>query len=172
MIARITVALTLLVAGAALAQPPTCRTLLDSIEQTFDEASSVVTTLTILQGDRELAYNRSRSYRDDAGEFRTEVLERRGAERPGDGGDGEGQGELDFSCEGHSLTEEPADRLTLELPTAEGPLQNVTLEFVRARGRYLPVSIDVRFQIRILFIPVNGTATTEFSEWTFLPASN
>jgi hypothetical protein len=173
MIVRLTVVAALVWAGATLAQPPTCQALVDSIEQAFDEASSVVTTLTILQGDRELAYNRSRSYRDDDGELQTELLERRGAERPGGGGDGEGQGELDLSCEGHTLTEEPADRLTLELPaTEEGPLQGITLAFVRTRERFLPVRIDARFQVRILFIPINGTATTLFSEWTFPPTSN
>ena len=162
----------LLIAGSAFALEPSCQELVDSLETAFDEASSVVSSVTIKQGNREMAYIRSQLLKDNEGEWQTEVLEQRGMQRPG-GGEDSGQGEFAFDCEGHELQalDTNSFQLGLQESNKDIPVSAYTLLFNYHNGWYVPKEITANFQVSIVFIPVSGTFNTVFSDWG-LPLQN
>ena len=155
----------LLLSGTALAAPPTCQELVDSVEAAFDIASEVTMTTEIMQGEREFAYSEVLLFKDDAGEWQSEIVEQRGRQQPDDEGDGE-EPDFAFSCEGGAVSEVDEGWL-LELPEqdSEIPVNAWALTFTERLGNTVPVEIAGDFEAKILLVPFKGTFSTRFTDW-------
>jgi hypothetical protein len=107
----------------ALAQPvaraaePTCEALVAALPASLATAAEVVVAVTLEQGGREVAFERSRITRDAEGNVSTTVLERRGWRRPDgvQGGGGGGTAELALPCDDHDLAVTPDGDVELRL---------------------------------------------------------
>lgn len=151
--------------STALAAPPTCQELVDSVEAAFDIASEVTMTTEIMQGEREFAYSEVLLFKDDAGEWQSEIVEQRGRQQPDDEDDGE-EPDFAFSCEGGAVSE-AEDGWLLELPKqdSEIPVNAWALTFTDRLGNTVPVEIAGDFEARILLVPFKGTFSTRFTDW-------
>lgn len=157
--------------GAAVAAaPPTCATLVAALPAALDAALEVEVAVSVEQGGREVAYERTLVQREADGTRRTTVLERRGLRRPDGGGDGGGQGAAGFElpCDDHDLAAE-ADgwRLTLRDPDPEAPVGVWSLRFELVEGAWRPTELVAPFEVRVLFVPVRGRFVTTFAGWRF-----
>jgi hypothetical protein len=169
--------LTVCLAGAAFAAAPpapTCADLVAALPASLEAADEVVVAVTIEQGGREVAYERTRVARE-GDEVTTEVLERRGLRRPdgADGGGGGGDGDAFdlLPCDDHDLVLEDDGGLLLSLRDAdpEAPVASWTLRFVDLDGVWRPAELIAPFEVRLLFVPVRGRFVTTFAEWRFPP---
>ncbi len=159
-------------APAALgsSNPPTCEALVAALPDSLASAREVVVAVTLEQGGREVAYERSRVQRDDDG-VTTTVLERRGLRRP-DGGDGGGAGgtqDFGLPCDDHDLTFEDGDTARLELrdPDPDAVVERWSLRFGLLDGAWRPLELTAPFTVRVLFVPVRGRFVTTFEAWVF-----
>lgn len=155
----------------AVAAEPTCESLVAALPDALGTAREVVIAVTLEQGGREVAFERSRVTRDAAGNVATTVLERRGLRRPDGaqgGGDG-GVGELALPCDGHELLVTPDGDVTLLLrdPDPAAPVASWTLRYALQGGRWRPLELAAPFELRVLFVPVRGRFVTTFEEWVF-----
>lgn len=155
----------------ARAAEPSCETLVAALPASIASADEVVVAVTLEQGGREVAFERSRITRDAAGSVSTTVLERRGLRRPDgvQGGGGGGTNELTLSCDDHDLTVTPDGDVVLVVrdPSREAPVASWSLRFGRFGERWLPVELVAPFEIRLLFVPVRGRFMTTFEAWAF-----
>jgi len=160
---------------AALARAealPSCEALVASIAGSFERAHEVVLAVTVWQGSRELAYEASRLRRNESGEFESSTIARRGLRRPSGtgevGGDG-GTGGLALPCDGHELVGLTPGELELRLasPDPDALVRDWTLRFSATPHGWLPVSISIPFEVRVLLLPVRGRFVSEFSGWVF-----
>lgn len=161
---------TALAFGGASAAAPTCTGLVASLPIALDTAVEVVVAVTIEQGGRELAYERSHVVRDREGARTTIVLERRGLRRPeGPAATGGGDGAFALPCDDHDLVVEPdgAILLTLRDASPDAPVATWTLRFEMVDGALRPRALDAPFSVRVLFVPVRGRFATEFTGWVF-----
>ena len=150
----------------AFAAPPTCQELVDSVEAAFDIASEVTMTTEIKRGEREFAYSEILLFKDDTGEWQSEVKEQRGQQPPENEEDGDEEPDFAFSCEGGAVSE-AEDGWLLELPEqdSEIPVNAWALTFTERLGNTVPVEIAGDFEARILLVPFKGTFSTRFSDW-------
>ncbi|MDF1523180.1 MAG: hypothetical protein P1P87_10220, partial [Trueperaceae bacterium] len=152
-------------AFAAAPRAPTCTDLVAALPASLEAADEVVVAVTIEQGGREVAYERSR-VRRQGDEVTTEVLERRGLRRPdgADGGGGGGDGDAFdlLPCADHDLVLEDDGGLRLSLRDAdpEAPVAAWTLRFVDLDGVWRPAELVAPFEVRLLFVPVRGRFVT------------
>lgn len=162
---------------AATPPAPTCEALVAALPASLEAAREVQIAVTLEQGGRELAYERSRVSRAADGSREVTVLERRGLRRPdgpaGDGGGGEGGGgayDL-LACEDHELVEEAdgAVRLRLRDADPDAPVAEWTLRFTRVDDAWRPLELVAPFEVRVLFVPVRGRFVTTFAGWVFAP---
>lgn len=157
----------------ALASTPTCETLVEAFQESFDEAVAYQVGVAIEQGDREIAYELAQQTRLEDGSWASETIEQRGLRRPGDTGEQDGQatfGDVPFDCEGHQIERDEAGHMLLTLPGQEGEEGSITgwsVRFDRAGERWLPLELVAGFEARILFIPVQGRFVTTLSDWRF-----
>jgi hypothetical protein len=154
----------------ARAAGPTCETLVSALPASFASAHEVVLAVTLEQGGREVAFERSRISRDASGNVSTTVLERRGWRRPdGVQGGGGGTAELTLPCDDHDLaiTRDGELRLLLRDPNPDSPVATWSLRFGLQGERWLPVELVASFELRVLFIPVRGRFVTTFEAWSF-----
>jgi hypothetical protein len=159
--------LSLILGRPAVAQV-TCERLTETITTAFDRATEVVMSTQIMQGEREFAYSKLRLYKDEAGEWQSEELERRGVQRPEDSEGTEDGAEptFDFNCEGHTLTEtEQGWDLIIPETREDIPVKQWDVSLVRQADAVVPVKVAGQFEARVLFIPFKGSFTTEFSDW-------
>lgn len=159
--------------GSAAAAP-TCPLLLASFERSLASASSVTISVTLEQGGREIAFERSRVDRSDDGIRTATTLERRGLRRPEAGqtaGAPPGGGALP-TCDDHDLTiDEASAVLTLRALDPDSVAPTVTLRFDEAAGTWLPTALEAPFTVRLLFVPVRGRFLTTFEAWSFQTAN-
>ena len=122
-------------------------------------------TTEIMQGEREFAYSEILLYKDDAGEWQSEIVEQRGRQQPNEEDDSE-EPDFAFSCEGGAVSEAD-DGWLLELPEqdSEIPVNAWALTFTERLGNTVPVEIAGDFEARILLVPFKGTFSTRFSDW-------
>jgi hypothetical protein len=157
--------------GFSQAATPTCAELVASLPSTLAAATEVVVAVTLEQGGREIAYERTRVATDPDGTRTTTVLERRGLRRPDgpDGTEGDGGGAFELPCDDHDLEVDAEGHvlLTLRDPDPEAPVASWALRFAPVDGVLRPASLVAPFEIRVLFVPVRGRFATEFSEWRF-----
>ncbi|MGL4609091.1 MAG: hypothetical protein ACRCYY_05310 [Trueperaceae bacterium] len=146
----------------------TCESLVDTITTAFDTASQVIMKTQILQGEREFAYSKLKLYKDRTGEWQSEVLEERGAQRPEDSEGTEDGAEptFEFNCEGHTLveTENGWDLMILE-SNEEIPIEQWNVSLLKQNDVIVPSKVTGQFEARVLFIPFRGSFNTEFSDW-------
>jgi len=171
-------ALATLARGLSAAPPaPACEALVAALPASLAAAREVQIAVTLEQGGRELAYERSRVSRAPDGSREVTVLERRGLRRPdgpagGDtGGDGD-PGAYDLlSCEDHELVEEGDGIVRLRLRDADpdAPVAEWTLRFARVDDAWRPLELVAPFEVRVLFVPVRGRFVTRFAGWAFGP---
>jgi len=157
-------------AAFASPNPPTCEALVAALPDSLASAREVVVAVTLEQGGREVAFERSRVQRDDDG-VTTTVLERRGLRRP-DGGDGGGTGGAQgfgLPCDDHDLGLEEGGVVRLELrdPDPEAVVERWTLRFGLLDGAWRPLELVAPFTVRVLFVPVRGRFVTTFEAWVF-----
>lgn len=167
----------LAIALVAAAQPParavapTCETLVSALPASLASSREVVIAVTLEQGGREVAFERSRISRDASGNVSTVVLERRGLRRPDGvgGGGGGGAAGLTLPCDGHELGITPDGDVTLLLrdPNPESPVATWSLRLGLRGERWLPLELAAPFELRLLFIPVRGRFVTTFEAWVF-----
>jgi hypothetical protein len=157
-----------LIGSFGLAQtPPNCEQLIETITTTFDVASEVKMTTQIMQGEREFAYSKLRLYKDRAGEWQSEILEQRGAQRPEDSEGQEDGAEptFDLNCEGHTLVE-TEEGWSLTLPQqGDSPVKQWDILLEQQANIIVPTRVAGNFEARVLFIPFQGSFITEFAEW-------
>jgi hypothetical protein len=149
---------------------PTCEELVASIAHSFDIAHEVVLAVTVWQGSRELAHEASLLQRNDAGAFEGTTIARRGLRRPAGAGDAGGvapTGGFDLPCVDHEVASMPSGEIELRLSDPEAPVRVWTLRFSPAPQGWLPISISVPFEVRVLLVPVRGRFVSEFSGWVF-----
>jgi hypothetical protein len=156
--------------GAARAATPTCAELVAALPHALATASEVVVAVTLEQGGREVAYERSRVARGPDGERTTTVLERRGLRRP-EGPAGGAGGAFELPCDDHDLEVDASGhvRLTLRDPDPDAAVASWTLRFAPVAGVLRPASLIAPFAIRVLFVPIRGRFATEFTDWRFAP---
>jgi hypothetical protein len=150
----------------------TCERLLGTITTAFDTATAVMMTTQIMQGQREFAYSKLRLYKDEAGQWQSEELERRGARRPEDseGTEDGAEPSFDFNCEGHTIAEtEKGWDLIIPETREDVPVKQWDVSLERKADTIVPTKVAGQFEARVLFIPFTGSFTTEFSDWV-LPA--
>jgi hypothetical protein len=172
-IAPITLVAVACFAPAALGSPspPTCEALVAALPESLASAREVVVSVTLEQGGREVAFERSHVLRDEDG-VTTTVLERRGLRRP-DGGDGDGAGggaqDFDLPCDDHDLTLEADGTARLELrdPDPDAVVERWSLHFGLLDGAWRPLELSAPFTVRVLFVPVRGRFLTTFDAWVF-----
>lgn len=165
-----------LVRGLAATPPvPTCEALVAALPASLEAAREVEIAVTLEQGGRELAYERSRVARAPDGSREVTVLERRGLRRPDGPGAGGGDGDPDaydlLSCEDHELAEEADGSVLLWLRDADpdAPVAEWTLRFARVGDAWRPLELVAPFEVRVLFVPVRGRFVTQFAGWAFGP---
>lgn len=170
-------ALAALARGLAAAPPaPTCELLVAALPASLEAAREVEIAVTLEQGGRELAYERSLVARAADGTREITVLERRGLRRPdGPARRGAGEGDPDaydlLSCEDHVLALEPDGSVLLLLRDADpdAPVAAWTLRFARVDEAWRPLELVAPFEVRVLFVPVRGRFVTHFGGWAFGP---
>ena len=147
--------------------PPTCEALVEALPDSLASAREVVVAVTLEQGGREVAYERSRVSRDEDG-VTTTVLERRGLRRP-DGGGGGGGDDFDLPCDDHALTLEDGGTARLELrdPDPDAVVERWSLRFGLLDGAWRPLELTAPFTVRLVFVPVRGRFVTTFEGWVF-----
>lgn len=149
--------------------PVTCERLLETISEAFDKATEVKMTTQIMQGSREFAYSKLRLYKDENGEWQSEMLERRGMQRPEDSEGQEDGAEptFDLNCAGHTLveTQQGGWQLTLPQQGEDSPVKQWDVSLMRQANTIVPSKVAGTFEARVLFIPFRGSFTTEFAEW-------
>lgn len=161
------------VLGFAWASPPTCDTLVEAFQASFDDATAYRVSVAIEQGEREIAYELVQQTRLDDGSWASESLERRGLRRPGnaDQQDGDGTfGDIPISCEGHEIEADTEDHWVLSLAAPErdeGAITGWSIRFDREADRWLPLELVASFETRIVFVPVRGRFVTTLSDWQF-----
>lgn len=151
--------------------PPTCEALVAALPDSLASAREVVVAVTLEQGGREVAFERSHVLRDEDG-VTTTVLERRGLRRPDGGGDGAGSGaaqDFGLPCDDHDLTLEEGDTARLELrdPDPDAVVERWSLRFGLLDGVWRPLELTAPFTVRVLFVPVRGRFVTTFEAWVF-----
>ncbi len=159
---------TYFIGALSLAQNPvTCERLIGTITTAFEVATEVKMTTQIMQGSREFAYSKLRLYKDEAGEWQSEVLERRGMNRPQDSEGQEDGAEptFDLNCEGHTLVETNKGWDVTLPQQGDSPVKQWDISLIRQADTIVPSKVAGTFEARILFIPFRGSFTTEFSEW-------
>lgn len=160
-------------ASIAWASSPTCDTLVEAFQASFDEATAYRVSVAIEQGEREIAYESAQQTRRDDGSWASETLERRGLRRPSGSGreDGDGTfGDIPISCEGHVIEQAADDQLVLSLTATdgdEGAITGWSVRFDREDDRWLPLELIASFETRIVFVPVRGRFVTTLSDWRF-----
>ena len=156
----------ILLSSTALAAPPTCQELVDSVEEAFDIASEVTMTTEIMQGEREFAYSEVLLFKDDVGKWQSEIVEQRGRQQPDNEEEDGEEPDFAFSCEGGAVSEVNGGWL-LELPEQESeiPVNAWALTFTERLGNTVPVEIAGDFEAKILLVPFKGTFSTRFSDW-------
>lgn len=162
-------------ASAAWASTPTCATLVDDFQSSFDDAVAYRVAVAVEQGDREVAYELAQQTRLDDGSWESETIERRGLRRPTDSGRQDGDatfGDVPIDCEGHEIRENDDGEVVLTLPAREGDESAITgwsIRFDRSAQRWLPLELIADFEARIVFIPVRGRFVTTLTDWRFEP---
>ncbi len=154
--------------AAAEADAPTCEALVAALPASLESAHEVVVAVTLEQGGREIAFERSRIVRSD-GVVTTTVLERRGLRRPDGAGGGAG-GDAGFAlpCDDHDLVLEGGDaRLELRDPDADAVVRRWSLRFGLIEGAWRPLELVAPFTVRVVFVPVQGRFVTTFEGWRF-----
>jgi hypothetical protein len=155
----------------ARAAEPTCEALVAALPASLATAAEVVVAVTLEQGGREVAFERSRVTRDAEGNASTTVLERRGWRRPDavQGGGGGGTTEWPLPCDDHDLAVATDGNVELRLrdATPGSPVTTWTLRFGRQGERWLPLELLAPFEVRLLFVPVRGRFLTTFEGWAF-----
>lgn len=169
--ALLAIALVVLAQPVARAAEPTCEVLVAALPASLATADEVVVAVTLEQGGREVAFERSRVTRDADGNVSTTVLERRGWRRPDavQGGGGGGTTELALPCDDHDLVVAPDGDAELRLrdSTPDAPVTTWTLRFGWQGERWLPVELVAPFEFRLLFVPLRGRFVTTFEGWAF-----
>jgi hypothetical protein len=170
--ALLAISLLALALPVARAAEPSCETLVAALPASLAAADEVVVAVTLEQGGREVAFERSRVTRDAEGNVSTTVLERRGWRRPDTvqgGGGGGGTAELTLPCDDHDLAVTPDGDVELRLRDADpdSPVATWTLRFGRRGERWLPEELVAPFEFRLLFVPVRGRFVTTFEGWAF-----
>jgi len=156
--------------AAAFASAPTCETLVDSLPEALRDAREVVVSVSVEQGGREIAFERSRILREPDGSTSTTVLEQRGLRRPGGaGGEAPGGDGFALPCDDHELDMDGDGQLHLSLrdPDPDTPVAEWSLRFDYADGRWRPLELIAPFTVRVLFVPVRGRFVTSFEGWQF-----
>ena len=164
--------------AAGFASAPTCDELVAALPAALRDAREVVVAVSLEQGGREIAFERSRIVRDPDGHTSTTVLEQRGLRRPGSGG-GQGPGGgggqppggdgLALPCDDHELDVDSDGHLRLHLRDADpdAPVAEWSLRFGYADGRWQPLELVAPFTVRVLLVPVRGRFVTSFEGWQF-----
>lgn len=161
--------LVLLVLGQGFAQQ-SCEALVASIDSAFAEASEVIMSTQIMQGQLEYAFSKIRLYRDEAGEWQGEELEHRGLPRPPETRDEDEGAEpnFKFNCAVHNLVSVGSGwQLAIEEQDKEFPIKAWALSFTREQGQVVPTEINGQIETKILLIPFRGMVLTSFSDWVF-----
>jgi hypothetical protein len=153
--------------GTAFAAP-TCQELLTAFEHSLATAASVTIAVTLEQGGREVAFERSRVERSRDGERRSVTLERRGLRRPDGGGAPAGGGGALPGCERYDLALDGEHaQLTLLSTDPDAPAASVTMRFRDSTAGWLPEALEAPFTVRVLFVNVRGRFLTTFDAWSF-----
>lgn len=162
-------------APAATAQgapaQPTCDDLIAALPLALETASEVVVAVSLEQGGRELAFERSRVLRASDGSVQTEVIERRGLRRPdgtGDAPGGDGPAPM-IACADHEIRDADDGGVLLRIDDADpdAPVPSWSLRFAWGEGRWLPLELIAEYRVRVLFVPVRGRFVTTFEGWRF-----
>lgn len=156
--------------ASAASEAPTCEELVAALPASLDAAREVVVAVTLEQGGREIAFERSRIVRDGS-EVTTTVLERRGLRRPDSANGGGAGGAEGFAlpCDDHDVERAEGDTVRLELrdPDAAAVVPRWSLRFGLIEGAWRPLELVAPFTVRVLFVPVQGRFVTTFEGWRF-----
>jgi hypothetical protein len=158
----------LLVAFTVSFAQETCETLVAAIEGSFDNASQLIMTTNIMQGNREFVYSKLKLYKDRNGEWQSEMLEQRGQQRPEDseGRDDGAEPSFEFNCEGHELLQSDSGyTLTLQEQNPDIPVDAWVVTYGYVGMILVPLNVSGNFEARILLIPFRGSFNTAFSDW-------
>jgi hypothetical protein len=170
---RLLILVMVLIAASVRAESlPSCETLVASIAGSFEVAHEVVLAVTVWTGSRELAHEATHLRRTSTGDFESTTIAQRGIRRPGGAGDATGTpaaGGFDLPCAGHELVSLPSGEVELRLndPDSEGMVRDWVLRFGAAPHGWVPVTISIPFEVRVLLLPVRGRFVSEFSGWVF-----
>jgi len=149
----------------------TCDALVAALSTALDQASEFILSVSLEQGGREVAYERSHVTRGADGATTTTTLERRGLQRPSGTGGASGGPTPSWTlpCDDHDLAVDATGRawLTLRDPEPDAPVSEWALQFDLHDGRWQPVALSAPFTVRVLFLPVRGRFVTTFSDWRF-----
>lgn len=148
----------------------TCEALVASIDTAFAEASEVMMSTQIMQGNLEYAYSKMRLYKDTQGEWQSEELEQRGLPRPPETRDEDEGAEpsFEFDCSEHELSSTGAGwSLQIVEQDKDLPIKGWAMKFSRTQGQVVPLEIQGQIDTRILLIPFKGTILTSFADWSF-----
>lgn len=152
----------------------TCDRLVALLPASLDAATHVVIAVTLEQGGREIAYERSRVVKSADGTESSTTLERRGVRRPGrtsgsTDGSSRANDAFDLPCDRHELEwdDDGHALLTLYDDDPDAPVDVWSLRYALVEGTWRPVELSAPFTVRIAFVPVRGRFVTEFSEWRF-----
>ncbi len=164
--------------ATAFASAPTCDELVAALPTALQDAREVVVAVSVEQGGREIAFERSRILREPDGSTSTTTLEQRGLRRPGGaggeapggpGGGAPGGDAFALPCDDHELDMDGDGQLHLSLrdPDPDAPVAEWSLRFDYADGRWRPLELIAPFTVRVLFVPVRGRFVTSFEGWQF-----
>ena len=152
------------------AMTPTCEELVEAVPAALREAREVVVSVTLEQGGREIAFERSRILRAQDGGTTVSVLERRGLRRPGGTGGPPGDGgRFEWPCDDHALLFRDDGHVELRLRHADpdAPVAEWLVRLVASDGRWRPVELVATFTVRVLLVAIRGRIVTTFDAWRF-----
>jgi len=171
MIARLLVLTwTIGLGSAGFGNAPTCDELVAALPAALADAREVVVTVSVEQGGREIAFERSRIVRLPDGRTSTTVVGHRGLRRPrGAGSEAPGVDAFALPCDDHDLDVDGDGHLRLRLrdPDPDAPVTDWSLRFAYAGGRWQPLELVAPFTVRVLLVPVRGRFVTSFEDWRF-----